>query len=126
MTTGERIKRRRLELGWSLRELAKRMGYANQSTISRIESGVIDIPQSKVVKFAEVMGTTVAYLMGWDKQIQIEIKEEPVDLADLHFEMIADKDLTEIYQDLKFLDAAQRKIVKDLVHSLAETKKTET
>lgn len=125
MTTGERIKRRRLELGWSLRELAKRMGYANQSTISRIESGAIDIPQSKVVKFAEVMGTTVAYLMGWDKQIQIEIKEEPLNMADLHFEMIADKDLTEIYQDLKFLDATQRKIVKDLVRSLAETKKTE-
>ena len=125
MTTGERIKQRRLELGWSLRELAKRMGYANQSTISRIESGAIDIPQSKVVKFAEVMGTTVAYLMGWDKQIQIEIKEDPVNLADLHFEMIADKDLMEIYQDLKFLDAAQRKIVKDLVHSLAETKKAE-
>lgn len=125
MTTGERIKQRRLELGWSLRELAKRMGYANQSTISRIESGAIDIPQSKVVKFAEVMGTTVAYLMDWDKQIQIEIKEDPVNLADLHFEMIADKDMTEIYQDLKFLDATQRKIVKDLVHSLAETKKTE-
>lgn len=125
MTTGERIKQRRLELGWSLRELAKRMGYANQSTISRIESGAIDIPQSKVVKFAEVMGTTVAYLMGWDKQIQIEIKEEPVNLADLHFEMIADKDLIEIYEDLKFLDAAQRKIVKDLVHSLAENKKAE-
>lgn len=125
MTTGERIKQRRLELGWSLRELAKRMGYANQSTISRIESGAIDIPQSKVVKFAEVMGTTVAYLMGWDKQIQIEIKEDPMNMADLHFEMIADKDLTEIYQDLKFLDAAQRKIVKDLVHSLAETKKVD-
>lgn len=48
-----------------------------------------------------------------------------MNMADLHFEMIADKDLTEIYQDLKFLDATQRKIVKDLVHSLAETKKTE-
>lgn len=125
MTTGDRIKQRRVELGWSLRELAKRMGYANQSTISRIESGAIDIPQSKVVKFAEVLGTTVAYLMGWDNQIQIEIKEDPVELADLHFEMIADKDLTEIYQDLKWLDERERKIVKDLAHSLAETKKTE-
>ena len=55
MTTGEKIKQRRVELGWSLRELAKRMGYANQSTVSRIEKGEIDIPQSKVVKFAEVM-----------------------------------------------------------------------
>lgn len=66
MTTGEKIKQRRIELGWSLRELAKRMGYANQSTISRIEKGEIDIPQSKVVKFAEVMGTSVAFLMDWE------------------------------------------------------------
>jgi transcriptional regulator with XRE-family HTH domain len=68
MTAGDKIKQRRLELGWSLRELAKRMGYANQSTISRIESGEIDIPQSKVVKFAEVMGTSVAFLMDWEEE----------------------------------------------------------
>lgn len=68
MTTGEKIKQRRLELGWSLRELAKRMDYANQSTVSRIEKGEIDIPQSKVVKFAEVMGTTVAFLMDWEEE----------------------------------------------------------
>ena len=68
MTTGEKIKQRRVELGWSLRELAKRMGYANQSTVSRIEKGEIDIPQSKVVKFAEVMGTSVAFLMDWEEE----------------------------------------------------------
>lgn len=67
MTTGERIKQRRVELGWSLRELAKKMGYANQSTVSRIESGSIDIPQSRIVKFAEVLGVSVAYLMGWEE-----------------------------------------------------------
>lgn len=66
MNVGAKIKQRRIELGWSLRELAKRMGYANQSTIARIETGKIDIPQSKVVKFAEVMGTTVAFLMDWE------------------------------------------------------------
>ena len=125
MTIGEKIKKRRTELEWSQRELSDRMGYSNHSTIARIESGKVDIPQSRIVKFAEVLGVSVAYLMGWDRQIQIEIKEDPIDLADLHFEMVADKDLTEIYQDLKFLDAAQRKIVKDLVHSLAETKKAE-
>lgn len=125
MTIGEKIKKRRTELEWSQRELSDRMGYSNHSTIARIESGKVDIPQSRIVKFAEVLGVSVAYLMGWDKQIQIEIKEDPMNWADLHFEMVADKDLTEIYQDLKFLDAAQRKIVKDLVHSLAETKKVD-
>lgn len=125
MSIGQKIKQRRTELGWSQRELSDRMGYNNHSTITRIESGKVDVPQSRIVKFSEVLGVSIAYLMGWDKQIQIEIKEDPVNLAELHFEMIADKDLTEIYEDLKFLDAGQRKIVKDLVHSLAEAKKAE-
>lgn len=125
MSIGQKIKQRRTELGWSQRELSDRMGYNNHSTITRIESGKVDVPQSRIVKFSEVLGVSIAYLMGWDKQIQIEIKEDPVNLAELHFEMIADKDLTEIYEDLKFLDASQRKIVKDLVHSLAEAKKAE-
>ena len=123
MSIGQKIKQRRMELGWSQRELSDRMGYNNHSTITRIESGKVDVPQSRIVKFSEVLGVSIAYLMGWDKEIQIEIKEDPVNLAELHFEMIADKDLTEIYEDLKYLDAGQRKIVKDLVHSLAETKK---
>lgn len=125
MTIGQRIKARRNELKLSQRELCEKMGYSNHSTIGKIETGKVDIPQSRIVQFAEVLGVSVAYLMGWDKEIQIEIKEEPVKMAELHFEMVADKDLTEIYQDLKFLDERERKIVKDLVHSLAETKKAE-
>ena len=125
MTIGQRIKDRRNELKLSQRDLCEKMGYSNHSTIGKIEAGKVDIPQSRIVQFADVLGVSVAYLMGWDKQIQIEIKEDPVNLADLHFEMIADKDLMEIYQDLKFLDVAQRKIVKDLVHNLVETKKAE-
>lgn len=122
---GTRIMERRHQLGWTQEDLAFRMGYKTKSAINKIELGVNDVSQSKVVKFAEVLNVSIAYLMGWDKQIQIEIKEDPVNLAELHFEMIADKDLTEIYEDLKFLDAGQRKIVKDLVHNLAETKKAE-
>ena len=121
MTTGDRIKQRRLELGWSLRELAKRMGYANQSTVTRIEKGEIDRPQSKVVKFAEVMGTSIAYLMGWDEDIQ----RDPVGTVERHFEIHMDEDISDMFEDFRLLDAAQRKIVKDLVRSLAETKKAE-
>lgn len=116
MTTGERIKQRRIELGWSLRELAKRMGYANQSTISRIETGSIDIPQSKVVKFSEVMGVSVAFLMGWDE----EIKKNPAATAERHFEILMDEDFVGMFDEFHSLDEKKRKIVIDLVHSLAE------
>ena len=125
MTIGQRIKARRNELKLSQRELCEKMGYSNHSTIGKIETGKVDIPQSRIVQFAEVLGVSVAYLMGWDKEIQIEIKEEPVKMADLHFEMVADIDLAELFQDFRLLDARERKMVKDLAHSLAETKKAE-
>ena len=125
MTIGERIKKRRNELKLSQRELSNRMGYQNHSTITKIEAGKVDIPQSRIVQFAEVLGVSVAYLMGWDKQIHIEIKEEPVELAELHFEMVSDIDFADLFTDFRVLDARERKIIKDLAHSLAETKKAE-
>lgn len=118
---GEKIKMRRNELGWSLRELAKRMDYSNHSTVARIESGKIDIPQSKVVKFAEVMGTSVAFLMDWDEKIE----KDPVGTAERHFAILTDEDFVGMYDDFQILDEQERKIVKDLVRSLAKTKKTE-
>ncbi len=72
MKIGEKIKLRRTEKGWSLQDLADRMGYANKSSIARIESGQIDPPQSKVVKFANALDTSVADLMGW-----LEDEEKP-------------------------------------------------
>lgn len=118
---GEKIKLRRIEHGWSLQDLANRMGYANKSTITRIESGQIDPPQSKVVKFAEALNTTVADLMGWYD----EIEKNPVEAAERHFEILIDADIAEMFEEFKTLDSTKRKIVKDLVHSLAETQKTE-
>lgn len=67
MTMGERIRENRLEKGYSLRELAKIMGY-HHSTIGKIENGLVDLPQSRIEQFAEVLGTTPAYLMGWESE----------------------------------------------------------
>ena len=65
---GDRIKERRLELGYSQEELAKKLGYTSRSTINKIENGTNDIVQSKVVEFATALDTTVAYLMGWSEE----------------------------------------------------------
>ena len=51
---------------WSQRTLADKMGY-NHSTITRIETGKIDIPQSRIAQFSKVLGVSIAYLMGWDE-----------------------------------------------------------
>ena len=74
MTIGERIKEKRMEKGWSQRDLAAKMQYSNHSTIGKIESGKVDIPQSRIVQFAEVLNVSIAYLMGWDE----EQKENPI------------------------------------------------
>ena len=77
-TVGENILRMRKRLGWTQEELATKMGYKSKSTINKIELGINDIPQSKIVKFAEVLGTTPAHLMGWNDEEEKFSPEEPV------------------------------------------------
>ena len=62
----KRIRARREELGISQEELAKRMGYKSRSSINKIEKGENDIPQSKIVAFAQALRTTPKALMGWE------------------------------------------------------------
>ena len=62
----ENIRQRREELGLSQWELAQKMGYTSRSSISKIESGENDIPQSKIMAFAAALETTPSELMGWD------------------------------------------------------------
>lgn len=65
---GTRIMERRQQLGITQEELAFRMGYKTKSAINKIELGINDVSQSKVIKFAEALHTSVAYLMGWDDE----------------------------------------------------------
>lgn len=60
------IKTLREQQGLSQNELARRVGYTSRTTIAKIESGKIDLPQSKIKAFAQALGTTPSDLMGWD------------------------------------------------------------
>ena len=65
MNTGERIKQRRKELGYSVEQLAAILGK-NRATIYRYESGEIkDMPTTVLEPLAKVLKTTPAALMGW-------------------------------------------------------------
>lgn len=68
MGIGQRIKQQREAIGLSQEELAQKLGYKSRSTINKIESGINDITQSKVIEFAQALGTTPAYLMGWEEE----------------------------------------------------------
>lgn len=65
MTVGERIKQRRKELNLTQTELAERMGYKSKVAISNVENGKEDLTTARVIKFANALECTPAYLHGW-------------------------------------------------------------
>lgn len=102
-------------------ELAKLAGYTDRSSIAKIEKGVVDLSQTKIKQFADIFGISPSTLMGWEEAIE----KNPIEMAERHFEMITDLDINEIFDSFQYLDAMERKMVKDLAHSLAERKKKE-
>ena len=64
------IKRRRQQLKMTQTDLALKIGYADKSMIAKIEKGNVDLPQSKILAFANVLETTPSELMGWDYETE--------------------------------------------------------
>ena len=73
-----RLRLRREELGLSQEELAQRMGYRSKSSITKLEKGINDIPQSKVEELAAALQTTPAYLLGLDTHCPPPPGSEPL------------------------------------------------
>lgn len=69
MRTGERIKQRRIELGYTVDQLAKILNK-NRATIYRYENGDIEnLPTSILTPLAKALNTTPADLVGWSDTI---------------------------------------------------------
>lgn len=62
------IRKRRIELGMTQKELARLAGYENRSSIARIERGDTNLPHSKIVDIAQALKVTPSYLMGWEDE----------------------------------------------------------
>ena len=87
MTTGERIRVRRKELGITADVLADNVGVS-RSTIFRWENGFIEkMPIDKLVPIARVLQTTVGYLMGWDEDNKVPASgaEDEYENKAMHF-----------------------------------------
>ena len=99
MTTGDRIKKRRNELGMTQEELAKKLGL-QKSAIAKYEKGrVINIKHSTISNMAKIFHCTPAYLMGWNE----EYTDTQETLDDQLFDLIADRDAQQekIYELMK-------------------------
>lgn len=72
LTLYKNIRRLREQLGYTQQELAEITGYSDRTSIAKIESGKIDLPQSKIMTFANALKTTPSDLMGWsDEDIKL-------------------------------------------------------
>ena len=68
MTTGERMKQRRKEIGLSAEKVAESLGVS-PATIYRYEKGDIEkVPVDIFAELAKILQTTPAYLMGWEEK----------------------------------------------------------
>lgn len=117
MHIGDRIKARRMSLGWSQRDLATRMGYKNHSAVARVEAGTVDLPQSKVEQFAQVLGVTPGYLMGW---VDAATSEKNDQLAKLIVRMRTDNDFYNTVVALASLNEKQYRGIKELISAFDE------
>lgn len=64
------IKERRIALGLTQAELAKKIGYADKSTIAKIEAGRDKLVQKKIIALAAALDTTPGALMGWSDDVE--------------------------------------------------------
>lgn len=76
---GQIIKQLREEKNMSQEELAFALGYKSRSSITKIENGDNDLPQSKVKEIAHILGTSPATIMGW-KEDKADNKNEDIEI----------------------------------------------
>lgn len=83
MNTGDRIKQRRIKLGLTVEELAKKIGKS-RATIYRYENGDIEnMPTPILEPLAKALETTPADLMGWGEYEDPRIAERDAILDDI-------------------------------------------
>lgn len=66
MTVADRIRMSREAAAMTQDELARRAGYKDKTSISKIENSGDDISLKKVRKLADALAVDVSYLMGWE------------------------------------------------------------
>lgn len=108
---GQRIKQRRIELGMTQEELAHKMGYASKTTINKIENGINDVTQSKIIAFSKALETSVAYLMGWDDNLN-------KDAAILTVDLLSDQDAMNAIKKILELSKEDKKTIYDMIDFL--------
>lgn len=73
MTVGERIRKRREDLGLTQEELAARLGYRSKTTICKMERPESNPTMDTVRAYADALGVSPAWLMWGDPEVNQDL-----------------------------------------------------
>ena len=102
----------------SRNDICEALGF-KYSTVSEWATGKKYPRMDKVEMLANYFGVLKSDLIE-DKSVQDHIEETPKEMAQLHFEMIMDEDLMEIFQDFKKLTPEAKQMAKKIIHSMVD------
>lgn len=125
-TTANRLRQAMNDAGLRQTDLVRMTGI-EKGSLSRYLKGEYEPKQDAIAKLAHALGVAEMWLWGYDCErhrsaVQDKIEERPVEMAERHFEMIMDEDLGELFEDFKYLDAREKRILIDLAHNMRITK----
>ena len=111
MEIGQKIKQARIAKGLTQEELGNLVGL-QKSAIAKYESGrVVNIKRSTLQKLAQALD-----LRGSD----LIIESNPKEAAELSAKVLLDDELMASIEEYYTLTVEKQKMVRDLIHSLAE------
>lgn len=108
MTIGQRIKRRREELGMTQDELAKKCGYTSRSTINKIEKECNNLKQNKIKIFADALDVSPSYILGFEEKEIIKKAQEEANMI-LKYRSLPAEDRKTIDDMLEYLYSKAQK-----------------
>ena len=68
------IRNRRKELKITQDELAKLTGYSDRSSIAKIEKGIVDLSQSKIIDFSKALNVTPTQIINAENSWRLDNK----------------------------------------------------
>lgn len=98
---GIKIKRLREEKNMSQTTLAELVGYKDKTAVAKVEAGKVDLPQSKIIAFANALGTTTSYFF--------DDSEAPQTIAaHLDTDELTDAELDDVARYIEFIKAKRK------------------
>lgn len=100
---GNIIRQKRQLLGMTQQELSDKVGYKARTSINRIENGLVEVPDSKLKKIAEILNCSIGDLLGDTTEKKTcnnsDITQINIDMTyqkALSYNGVSDDDLNEI------------------------------